>query len=120
MCPSIGGGQLRILGVNAEGYREILGIQVTSAEDGAGWLAFFRDLVARGRGHADRVKCLHVLIAHSLAKGPGLNPFGDEALALLAAELTPICNACRPTSPTTVSGRCAISRRPLTEPRPAL
>ncbi len=36
-------------GVNAEGYREILGIQVTSAEDGAGWLAFFRDLVARGQ-----------------------------------------------------------------------
>jgi putative transposase len=35
-------------GVNAEGYREILGVQVTSAEDGAGWLAFFRDLVARG------------------------------------------------------------------------
>jgi putative transposase len=35
-------------GVNAEGYREILGLQVTSAEDGAGWLAFFRDLVARG------------------------------------------------------------------------
>jgi putative transposase len=35
-------------GVNAEGYREILGVQVTSAEDGAGWLRFFRDLVARG------------------------------------------------------------------------
>ena len=35
-------------GVNAEGYREILGVQVTSAEDGAGWLTFFRDLVARG------------------------------------------------------------------------
>ena len=34
--------------VNAEGYREILGLQVTSAEDGAGWLTFFRDLVARG------------------------------------------------------------------------
>jgi transposase-like protein len=34
--------------VNAEGYREILGLQVSSAEDGAGWLAFFRDLVARG------------------------------------------------------------------------
>jgi hypothetical protein len=34
----------------------------------------------------DRVKCLHVLIAHSLAKGPGCNPLGDEALALLAAE----------------------------------
>jgi putative transposase len=35
-------------GVNAQGYREILGLQVTSAEDGAGWLAFFRDLTARG------------------------------------------------------------------------
>jgi putative transposase len=35
-------------GVNAEGYREILGVQVTSAEDRAGWLTFFRDLVARG------------------------------------------------------------------------
>ncbi len=35
-------------GVNAEGYREILGLQVSSAEDGAGWLAFFRDLTARG------------------------------------------------------------------------
>ncbi|MCT7657315.1 DUF501 domain-containing protein [Mycobacterium deserti] len=37
-----------------------------------------------GGGMPDRVKCLHVLIAHSLAKGPGVNPFGDEALALLA------------------------------------
>ena len=35
-------------GVNADGYREILGLRVSSAEDGAGWLAFFRDLVARG------------------------------------------------------------------------
>ncbi|MGY0501532.1 DUF501 domain-containing protein [Nocardia sp. FBN12] len=38
-----------------------------------------------GGGMPDRVKCLHVLIAHSLAKGPGLNPFGDEAVALAAA-----------------------------------
>ncbi|MGH3588022.1 MAG: IS256 family transposase [Pseudonocardia sp.] len=35
-------------GVNADGHREILGIEVTSAEDGAGWLAFLRGLVARG------------------------------------------------------------------------
>ena len=35
-------------GVNAEGYREILGLHVTTGEDGAGWLAFFRDLAARG------------------------------------------------------------------------
>ena len=33
-----------------------------------------------------RVKCLHVVIAHSLAKGRGVNPFGDEALAVLAVE----------------------------------
>lgn len=39
-----------------------------------------------GGGMPDRVKCLHVVIAHSLAKGPGVNPFGDETLALLAAE----------------------------------
>ena len=34
--------------VNADGHREILGVEVTSAEDGAGWLAFLRGLVARG------------------------------------------------------------------------
>ena len=28
-----------------------------------------------------RVKCLHVLVAHALAAGPGVNPLGDEALA---------------------------------------
>jgi transposase-like protein len=35
-------------GVNADGHREVLGVQVTSSEDGAGWLGFFRDLTARG------------------------------------------------------------------------
>jgi transposase-like protein len=35
-------------GVNAGGHREILGLQVTTGEDGAGWLGFFRDLTARG------------------------------------------------------------------------
>jgi transposase-like protein len=35
-------------GVNADGHREILGIEVASAEDGAGWLAFLRGLVTRG------------------------------------------------------------------------
>src|SRR4051812_31619345 len=39
---------LLAVGVNAEGYRELLGLQVSSAEDGAAWLAFFRDLTARG------------------------------------------------------------------------
>ena len=35
-------------------------------------------------GMPDRVKCLHVLVAHALAAGPGVNPLGDEALGRLA------------------------------------
>lgn len=34
-------------------------------------------------GMPERVKCLHVLVAQALAEGPGVNPFGDEALQLL-------------------------------------
>ena len=34
-------------------------------------------------GMPSRVKCLHVLIGHSLAVGPGVNPFGDQALEML-------------------------------------
>jgi hypothetical protein len=34
-------------------------------------------------GMPNRVKCLHVLVGHSLAAGPGVNPLGDEALAAL-------------------------------------
>ena len=39
---------LLAVGVNADGHREILGLDVTSGEDGAGWLVFFRGLTARG------------------------------------------------------------------------
>ena len=35
-------------GVNADGHREILGLDVCSAESHAGWLTFFRGLTARG------------------------------------------------------------------------
>jgi putative transposase len=35
-------------GVNAQGYREVLRVDVLTSEDGAGWTAFLRDLVARG------------------------------------------------------------------------
>ncbi|PZS31373.1 MAG: DUF501 domain-containing protein [Pseudonocardiales bacterium] len=35
-------------------------------------------------GMPNRVKCLHVLVGHALAAGPGVNPLGDEALDLLA------------------------------------
>jgi len=35
-------------GVNSDGHREILGLDVFTSEDGAGWTAFLRGLVARG------------------------------------------------------------------------
>jgi hypothetical protein len=41
-----------------------------------------KDISAGGMPH--RVKCLHVLIAQSLACGPGVNPLGDRALAMLS------------------------------------
>ena len=34
-------------------------------------------------GMPTRVKCLHVLVGHALAVGPGVNPLGDEAVVLL-------------------------------------
>lgn len=36
------------IGVNYDGHREVLGIDVITTEDGAGWLAFLRSLVSRG------------------------------------------------------------------------
>ena len=47
-------------------------------------------------GMPTRVKCLHVLVAHSLGAGPGVNPLGDEALAMLEPwwERHPCSEAC--------------------------
>lgn len=52
--------------------------------------AYLRDRLALGQvpeiaevsagGMPDRVKCLHALVGHALAAGPGVNPLGDEAL----------------------------------------
>jgi hypothetical protein len=80
------------------------GVMRTMAEDlaadpelarayAAAHVAYLRDRAALGEvpeiegisagGMPDRVKCLHVLVAHSLAAGPGVNPLGDRALAML-------------------------------------
>lgn len=40
-------------------------------------------------GMPDRVKCLHVLVGHALAAGPGVNPLGDEALAMIRGHWRP-------------------------------
>ena len=42
-------------GVNREGKREVLGIDVGTSEDGAFWLAFLRSLTARGLGGVELV-----------------------------------------------------------------
>jgi hypothetical protein len=56
-------------------------------------------------GMPGRVKCLHVLLAHALAAGPGANPLGDEVLAMVepwwtdgpcVAPATPPDEAARP------------------------
>jgi uncharacterized protein len=48
-------------------------------------------------GMPDRVKCLHVHVAHALAAGPGVNPFGDETLVELGDWWTP--GSCIPPPP---------------------
>jgi hypothetical protein len=40
-------------------------------------------------GMPTRVKCLHVLVGHALAAGPGVNPIGDEVLELLRDQWRP-------------------------------
>jgi len=45
-------------------------------------------------GMPDRVKCLHALVGHSLAAGPGVNPIGDRALAMMAETWRPDRCAC--------------------------
>lgn len=48
-------------------------------------------------GMPDRVKCLHSLVAHSLAVGPGVNPIGDLAVGeLVARGLWPHPSPCVP------------------------
>lgn len=45
-------------------------------------------------GMPDRVKCLHALVGHALATGPGVNPIGD--LALQEAAWSPLVCECTP------------------------
>lgn len=40
-------------------------------------------------GMPTRVKCLHALLGHTLAVGPGVNPMGDRTLELLAGVWSP-------------------------------
>ncbi len=69
--------------VNADGRREILGCEVTSGEDGAGWLAFLRGLagvqLVVSDAHRDRVDAIAYVGAQN---GGRLIEAGDEAESL--------------------------------------
>jgi hypothetical protein len=50
-----------------------------------------------------RVKCLHALLAHALAAGPGVNPIGDEVRELIGEFWNEPClpnPPCAPANPT--------------------
>jgi len=56
-------------GVNAEGYRELLGMQVATAESVASWTGFFRDLKARGLNEVYLVTSdAHLGIQHAIGE----------------------------------------------------
>ncbi|WIM70670.1 IS256 family transposase [Corynebacterium suedekumii] len=56
-------------GVNAEGYRELLGMQVATAESVASWTGFFRDLKARGLNDVYLVTSdAHLGIQHAIGE----------------------------------------------------
>lgn len=78
-----------------ESFNELL----TNDEDiAAAYTRAHRDYIARrdelgeveeiagvsAGGMPTRVKCLHALVGHALATGPGVNPIGDLALEMLA------------------------------------
>ena len=96
-CPAIVAGcsTLESVGVMAE-MNERLAVDDAVAEAyRAAHEAYLADRAALGDvpelagvsagGMPTRVKCLHALVGHALAAGPGVNPFGDDAIARLAA-----------------------------------
>ena len=96
-------------GVNAEGYREILGVDVTTAEDGARSLTFWRSLTARGLSgvklvtsdaHAGLVprsghpaRCGLAAMPHALHD----QPHGDHPESVVAVGPHPAAFSVRPT-----------------------
>jgi hypothetical protein len=64
----------------AEAYHAAHRVYLAERED-IGHVAEIAGISAGGM--PNRVKCLHVLVGHALAAGSGVNPLGDEALAVL-------------------------------------
>lgn len=85
--------------LEAEHIMETFNELLTNDEDiAAAYTRAHRDYIARrdelgeveeiagvsAGGMPTRVKCLHALVGHALAAGPGVNPIGDLALEMLA------------------------------------
>ena len=84
--------ELSALLVDEQGEPTALGVQYRAAHDS--YLADRESIEVvdeisgySAGGMPDRIKCLHALVAHALAAGPGVNPIGD--LALARADWTP-------------------------------
>ncbi len=86
-------GTLEASGLMAQLTDRLRGDAELAADYRDAHVAYLRDRDANGvvaeiagisaGGMPDRVKCLHVLVAHALAAAAGVNPLGDEALAML-------------------------------------
>ena len=81
---------VKALGVNRAGYREVLGLDVITAEDGAGWLSFLRSLEARGLSgvqlaisdhHPGLVEALAAVLGSTWQRSSAHNALGREGPA---------------------------------------
>ncbi len=80
------------VGVNNDGHREILGIDIAASEDGAGWTAFLRSLVARGlSGVKLVVSDAHAGLVDAIGGVPGLGGVDEKDSHL--GVLDPACGA---------------------------
>jgi hypothetical protein len=94
-CPRVSGaiGTLEASGLMAEMTARLASDRALASAYRDAHLAYLREREAlqhvpeiegiSAGGMPTRVKCLHVLVGHALAKGPGVNPLGDEAVGLL-------------------------------------
>lgn len=94
-CPRATSGcsTLEASGLMAEMSQRLLDDEELAASYRAAHEAYLADRAKLGEvpeiagtsagGMPTRVKCLHVLVGHALAAGPGVNPLGDEALERL-------------------------------------
>ncbi|HEY5980632.1 MAG TPA: DUF501 domain-containing protein [Microlunatus sp.] len=68
---------------HAEAHRAYLAARDEIAADTVGVVEEIAAVSAGGM--PTRVKCLHALLGHALAAGPGVNPIGDLTLGLISA-----------------------------------